>query len=391
MKKIVFVILFFILSLPGTGAAAEQPVAPKPEVIFFYSVTCHECNKLENEFLPRVRERYGGKINLEMREIGDIENYKLLIALKERYSVTKQQGPPVIFVDGYFLWGRDEIQQKLFPLIDTALYKETKEEVRAPSVDLMSRFFSLSGLTVAGLGLVDGINPCAFTVIVFFISYLGLQGYGKKRLIIIGLCYICAVFITYFLIGLGIFNCLYQTEGFWQFRKIFNYSIGGLSLVFGAFAVYDLVLFLRTGGKTDGFVQQLPRSVKNRIHAVIGMYYRKQGNDIHGGQWTMFRLVLSAFITGFLISILESLCTGQTYLPTITFVLKTTNIKIQALAYLLLYNIMFIFPLAIVFIFALGGVSSHKFSGFIQKNMVIIKFCMALLLFGLGAYLIWRV
>ena len=102
------------------------------------------------------------------------------------------------------------------------------------------------------------------------------------------------------------------------------------------------------------------------------------------------RLVLSALITGFLVSILEAVCTGQLYLPTITFILKTTPLKWKAFMYLVTYNIMFIIPLFIIFLLALFGVTSTQFAQFIKKHMVSIKVLMAGLFISLGIFLIWR-
>jgi len=95
-------------------------------------------------------------------------------------------------------------------------------------------------------------------------------------------------------------------------------------------------------------------------------------------------------ITGFLVSLLEAVCTGQTYLPTITFILKTTTLKLHALAYLVIYNLMFVVPLFIIFIFALLGITSGQFSNFLKKHLLLIKLLMAILFFGLGIFLIWR-
>jgi cytochrome c biogenesis protein CcdA len=61
------------------------------------------------------------------------------------------------------------------------------------------------------------------------------------------------------------------------------------------------------------------------------------------------RLAVYSFVTGLLVSILEAVCTGQVYLPTIAYVLKRTHLWVEALGYLLLYNIMFIAPLFVVF------------------------------------------
>lgn len=100
-------------------------------------------------------------------------------------------------------------------------------------------------------------------------------------------------------------------------------------------------------------------------------------------------LLMSALIAGFLVSIIEAVCTGQVYLPTIIFVLKTAVLKLQALAYILIYNIMFILPLVAIFLFALLGVTSEQFARFLKKHLVAIKIVMAVLFFTLGIVLVY--
>jgi cytochrome c biogenesis protein CcdA len=99
---------------------------------------------------------------------------------------------------------------------------------------------------------------------------------------------------------------------------------------------------------------------------------------------------MSALIIGLLVSILEGVCTGQTYIPIITFVRVKTYLRLQAIGYLLLYNLMFIVPLLIIFFFALLGVTSDEFSKFLKKHLLTIKILMAILFFSLGILLIWR-
>jgi cytochrome c biogenesis protein CcdA len=239
-------------------------------------------------------------------------------------------------------------------------------------------------------GLIDGINPCAFTVIVFFISFLALQGYRKRELVVIGLSFISAVFLTYLLIGLGIATFFYSLKGFWVLRKIFNLAIGLLSLIFAVLAVFDLSKFIKSG-QTEGMSLQLPRAVKDQIHKVIGSRYRKDKTTAEfEPARSLFKLIITALVTGFLVSILEAVCTGQVYLPTITFVLKSTDIKLKALAYLVLYNLMFILPLFLIFLCALAGTTSEDFTRFLKKHFMLSKVLMAILFFVLGIYLIWR-
>ena len=245
---------------------------------------------------------------------------------------------------------------------------------------------------VLSAGLIDGVNPCAFTVIVFFISFLLLQGYRRKDIILVGLSFILAVFLTYLLLGIGIFGFLYRFSGFFIVARVFNITIGSFSIVLGFLALFDFFKFRKTG-KTEGLVLQLPEPIKKQNHKVIGLHYRKTQKTEEGATAVkkhIFALILSALITGFLVSLLEAVCTGQTYLPTIAFVLKTAPVKLQAFGYLCLYNLMFIIPLLVIFILALLGVSSEQFSKFLRTHLGLIKILMVILFFGLGIFLLWR-
>ncbi len=124
---------------------------------------------------------------------------------------------------------------------------------------------------------------------------------------------------------------------------------------------------------------------------MIRLHYRRsRDSSTYQPRVNLSRLVLSALVTGFLVSILEAVCTGQLYLPTIAFVLKSTPLKLQALLYLVIYNLMFILPLLIIFLLALFGVTSGQFANFLKKNLAGVKIIMVLVFFSLGIFLIWR-
>lgn len=382
LRKIYFTLIFILgLVVSYSSVYGQVTASGVRKLIIFYSPACHKCAEVKNDLMPKIKKEFKDQITIEYLDINNIENYKFLLSLKEKYMKDLEIVMPVFYLEGNFLNGRDDLRNKLSKFIVNAL-KSSGREGRLPAVDLVMHFKSFTPIIIISVGLVDGINPCAFTVIVFFISFLALQGYKKKELTVICLSFIFAVFLTYLLIGLGIFNFLYQLKGFWILTRIFNISIGIFSIVLGVLAIYDFLKFKKTGD-TEGLLLQLPQSIKNRIHYVIGLHYRKTRKDI-------FRLVITALFTGFLVSILEAICTGQTYLPTITFILKTTDLKLQALVYLLLYNFMFILPLLIIFFFALLGATSGQFAHFLKRHLLGIKILMAVLFFGLGIFLIWR-
>lgn len=339
--------------------------------------------------MPQIEKEFSGAITIKYLDTTDVNNYKLMLALKKHYNCEKE-GVPTVFMGGNILVGYDQIKEELRETIIAAIKKGMPDRFdKLPGIDLVKHFLSFGVLAIITAGLIDGINPCAFTVIVFFISFLTFQGYRRRELFIIGICFIVAVFLTYVLIGLGIFRSLYSLNKFYLVTKIVYYAIAAFSFLLGIFALYDLWLFIKKR-KTEGMILQLPQTIKNRIHAVIGLHYRKtkEGKTEVANKKHLFQLISSALITGFLVSILEAVCTGQVYLPTITFVLKDAALRMRALGYLLLYNLMFILPLFVVFLFALLGTTSEEFARFMQKRIAIVKLFMALLFFGLGIFLL---
>ncbi|MFA6357987.1 MAG: hypothetical protein WCY09_04910 [Candidatus Omnitrophota bacterium] len=380
------IFLLLVLFLPSGLLAANKQDLPK--LVIFHSLSCHKCTEVKQEVLPKIENEFKDKVVFEYRDVGDIENYKMLMGLIQKYKPGSTFYVPVFYFGNKFLTAQGAVEENLHNFISEGLKNRHTQVLSAPG-DLTGYFKGFVPAAIIIAGLQDGINPCAFTVIVFFISFLALQGYRKKELVLIGAAFIFSVFLTYLCIGLGIFNFFYQFKGFWIIFRLFNVVIGCLSILFGIFAVYDFIKFKKTGS-TDQLVLQLPKSIKARIHKVVGFFYRltpdeKQNNT----RPKLLKLVFSALVTGFLVSLLEAVCTGQVYLPTISFVLKTTALKLQALGYLLLYNIMFVIPLIVIFIFALFGTSSVQFSSFLKRHLGLIKIFMALLFFSLGVFLIW--
>jgi len=383
--KLIAIILFAVLMgwlLPHPGYC--QDIQPNRTLFYFYSPACKKCQELKAHFLPQLEKDFKGVVRLELRDITRMEDYALLLRLEEKYSPKLDNNVPLFFFEGRFL-APQVIHSELARLL--ALPAPAAAEERAEPVGILYRFWALRPITVISAGLIDGINPCAFTVIIFFISFLAMQGYKRRELLAIGLAFILAVFLTYILIGVGLFGFLYHLKGFWIVSQIVNIAVGVFSIILGILALYDFFKFRRTRD-TQGLVLQLPQYLKNRIHFIIGSRYRNvAAKDTI--RKSVFSLILSALITGFLVSIIEAVCTGQVYLPTIVFVLKTTPLKLQALGYLLFYNFLFILPLLVIFFFALVGVTSEQFSRVLKKHLGPVKILMAILFFVLGFSLLY--
>ncbi|MCK9572941.1 MAG: hypothetical protein M0R20_00870 [Candidatus Omnitrophica bacterium] len=369
------------------GNSVSQPVSASPkeegklQVSFFYSSHCKVCLELENEFLPSIKEKYKNDVIWEEADTSNNSASLIkLITLSARLRGLDGHVPSILIGDS-LLVGKDEIKARLVNSIELAL-KTKKSPLGFLKVELLQVFKKISIFTVIASGLIDGVNPCAFAVIVFFVSFLAVYGYRKREIVYVGTSYCLAVFLTYLLIGLGFFNFLYSMSSFYNVIKMFYYFIAAFCFVLSGLALYDFFKFKKTG-QTNGMVLQLPQFLKKRINEVIGSHLRKKQEE------GMLSLCTSAFVVGFLVSLLEGACTGQVYLPTIVLILKNTELRLKAFSYLIVYNLMFILPLVVVFVLSLFGLGSQKFNNFLKENIARIKILMFLLFFLLGLVILW--
>lgn len=391
----------FIIGILAVGAVAQVD-RPVKKAIVFFSPSCHSCIDVKEKFLPGVEKEFARSVIFEYRDLSEIENYRLLGSLRSTYGKPHTFTVPLVFFEGAFLEGKPEVESGLRPLLEAATRMGTGHVGATPAPtpaivgtgqDLVEKFKSFTPAAVVSAGLIDGINPCAFTVIVFFMSFLALQGYRRREVVSIGLGFIAAVFATYLLIGLGLFNFLYRLKGFWQVTAGINFVVGTLSVLFALYCVNDIYRFRKTG-LAESMSLQLPAAVKRRIHDVIGFFYRR--DRVLPGTTGVSRphpalLFGTALVTGFLVSVLEAVCTGQVYLPTIVFVMKTTEFKARAWQLLVLYNLMFIVPLCAVFVLAVFGTRSAQFAAFFRRRVVAVKALLAVVFFAMGLMLLVRV
>lgn len=389
MAKITAIVLL-VSCLSGYAAHAAREKTPAT-LIYFFSPSCHRCVATKAGTMPLIEEHFSARLRVEYRDITDVENYKMLFALKQEYRADEKSVFPVLYINGKFIDGENPANLTYESLASFVAQGMGRQEKKLSSsevgADIEKHFHSLAPLAIMAAGFVDGINPCAFTVIVFFMSFLFFQGYRRRNIAAVGLSFIAAVFITYFLLGMGFFATLHAMKGYTLITKVISVSIGVLSIVFGALSIYDAFIF-RKKGESEDMILKLPKGIKNRIHSLIGEQYRLN-KDAPQKHASILALAGGALAIGFLISLFESVCTGQLYVPTIIYVLKTSPYKLKAFAYLFLYNLMFIIPLIAIYCLALAGVSSNAFAGAMKKNMFLIKLFLAAMFIFLGVTLVY--
>lgn len=380
MKKIfAFLMMSAALVFPAVVQAQE-----KVEFALFVSPTCVHCNKLKAEYWPQLKEKYKDTVHFTEYDISVDGNNLIFVETAKAYGM-EEMGYPAAAVGSTFLMGYpSEIGLYAETAIEKARLLNEKTNVKVSGADdAEGAFKKITFWAIVGSGLVDGINPCAFAVIVFFISFLTVYKYNRKEIILVGAAYCFAVFCAYLLLGFGLFKFLYAMQGFSYVIKAFYIITAGLCLIFFGLSVYDFWVYRKTK-KSDGMILQLPQSLKMRIHKIMGFFLR----DKNKSAW---RLTLAALAVGFGVSLVEAVCTGQVYVPTCVLIMQNPEFRMRAIFYLVIYNLMFVVPLITVFVLALLGYESKGFNEFFKKHLGVTKVLLSLVFLGLFLLLLGNI
>jgi thiol-disulfide isomerase/thioredoxin len=348
----------------------------------FFEPGCLECEKAAR-LLEQIAFQYP-QVEIQKFDISTPEGVTIAEQLGEVYEVPEYDRllVPIIYIgDSYFL--REHINyDNLLNLVEQIKYEEfpppwekIEEDLSSVQQRLVERFQSFGIGAIAISGLIDGINPCAFATIIFFISYLALIKRTGRDLLLVGSMFTLAIFLTYFLIGAGALKAVTTLSFLPLARQIFIFVTAGIGIVLGTLSLLDYLKFKKTGQASDATLQ-LPPRIKQMIHSTI----RKNVKTSN--------FIIMAAVTGFMVSILELACTGQIYLPTLIFISNVPEFRANALVYLLLYNLMFVVPLILVFLFTYWGTSSQRWAELTKQHFGAIKLIMAVLFFGLAILLI---
>ena len=203
-------------------------------------------------------------------------------------------------------------------------------------------FGGLTVPTVLGAGVLDGLNPCAFALLVLFATYTltlvnsvtssgSPTALARRRLLGAGSLYVGAVWITYLLIGLGLFTFLSWLGEDHLITRI----AAVLALVMALWMVKDILL--------PGWGPALAAP-----HATHGWMHRAMERGGLGGM----------MLAGVLVGICTVPCSGAIYLD-IVAVLHASGGGTTGLALLALYNLAYIVPLVVL----LAAVSNRRVLG----------------------------
>ncbi len=89
---------------------------------------------------------------------------------------------------------------------------------------------------------------------------------------------------------------------------------------------------------------RLPDALRDRLHRFMGAAVRQR------------HAAAAAVVCGLVVTVIESVCTGQVYLPTLVYLVRSGQSVTRNSLLLLLYNTAFIMPLVAILVLACLGI-----------------------------------
>jgi cytochrome c biogenesis protein CcdA/thiol-disulfide isomerase/thioredoxin len=356
--------------------SAKKPIY----LAYFEQAGCQECARTAYD-LRLVQSEYP-QVVVDSFAMEDKESQARNEWLCEKYGVPDEErlSTPMVFVGQDVLIGSEATAANLLAVVGK--YAQSGAERTWTDFDpalatqnLVDRFRSFGVLTVLGAGLIDGLNPCAFATLVFFISYLAFTGRRGRDVLLVGISFAAGVFLTYLLVGVGLLKVVQSLSFFTALGRWIYLVTALLCVALAAFTFRDF--FKARGGQATEMTLRLPKGMRRRINRVI-----RENAQVRA-------FVAVALVTGFVVSLLELACTGQVYLPTIMFVMSVPELAARALFYLLLYCIMFIVPLIVVFGLSYFGTTSDQLGQFVNRHTSTIKLFTGFVFVALALWMTW--
>ena len=365
MKKTIFLFLALVLVFSifvnaqkdiDHGAEGHEEIV---DVVYFYGVGCPHCAKLEL-FLEDIEDKYN--INIVDYEVYQNQtNRELAIKLAEEYG-DSFRGVPMTFIgDQVFIGFSDAIGEQIEAKIQACLENccdSPLEKVKLCEAG-KATFKKLTLPVVITAAAVDAINPCAFAVLIILLTTI-LAAKQRRKVITAGLAFSFSIYISYFLMGLGLYSAI-QAAGL---THMFYAVVAVLAILIGLFNLKDYLWY----GKW--FVMEVPQSWRPKMKMLL-----KGVTSVPG-----------AFLIGFVVSLFLLPCTSGPYIVILGLLARATTRNV-AILYLLFYNFIFVLPMLIITaVIGFGFATTEEAEEWRQKKLKLLHLIAGalILLIGIG-------
>lgn len=219
---------------------------------------------------------------------------------------------------------------------------------------------------VVGAALVDSLNPCAFALLLVFVAtVLALAQHhntgetvARRWLLSRGGVYVFGIFVTYLILGMGLFGAVG-----------FAATLSGTHVVSRIAAVFALllgVMALQEALLPEFGVRLSGHMDRPRLQRMVSPLN-----------------IAGLFGAGVLVGLCTVPCSGSVYLAVLALLSAQTTL-LQGVAYLVLYNIVFVLPLVVILALVSSKPMYRRIARWQMHRRVYLKLATATMSIGVG-------
>jgi thiol-disulfide isomerase/thioredoxin len=377
---LVAVFLLSALLSPALASPFQVRKNVRPTIFFFWGTGCPHCAAAK-PFLKELEKKYPA---IEVRSFEVLNNSENLELLKKMAQAreTEATGVPVFMLGNRVFAGFDDVTARV---IETAVQEsinrekagdgaspppkgdERPELISLPffgKTDTQSLSLPVFTLVIAGL---DSFNPCAFFVLFTLLSLI-VHAHSRKRMLLIGGVFVFTSGLLYFLFMAAWMNLFFLVGHL----SAVTWIAGFTALIISLINMKDFFFF------KQGVSLSIPETSKPKLlERMRGLLHTKS---------------LPAALTGSIVLAVaansyELLCTAG--FPMVYTRLLTMNSLSTAAyyAYLALYNLVYMIPLAVIVFFFVITLGSRKLTEWQGRVMKLVS---GLMMFGLAGVLLLK-
>ncbi len=381
IKTVIGLALVLLISASLAAGFDVQAEENKVFLYYFYSNVCEKCHEVDDkidfysENLSRDFPDY--RIIFVSYDIADKNNIELMYYFCREYSVPEQlREVPILFTGNRYYVNDNDITMGLEETVNMLKQGTVPIPLCSPD-DFINKgevneaYDKMKVFNVFMVGLVNGLNPCSLSMILFLVSLL----LAKQEINILktGMAFIAGKFFAYILLGTILFRVFTEID-FTEYKMVIKIFMALFIAILSYLNIRD---YINAKRENYGEIKnQLPSWMRKWNHNII---QRVSGIN---GQLTLIGL---SAVLGAVVSVGEFLCTGQVYLATILYMVQSqSSLTMPALSRLVIYSFAFVIPGSIIIVFISRTRRILEMSEFIRRHMPVIKLLTAIILIIIG-------
>lgn len=355
---VIALIAMIISAVANLSMAQQEQQAETPEkgsVYFFWGKGCPHCAAAK-PFLDKLAKRYPA-LEIKSYEVYENqENLEFMERLIKAYGKAPRGVPTFIYGDKVFEGYSDNIAREIESAVSASFKKQPPtglpgdeqaegtdpEQVTVPFLgtkDFRSVSLPVFTLIIAGL---DSFNPCAFFVLFTLLSLL-LHAHSRKKILFIGGIFIIfsgGIYFMFMATWLNLFLIIGNISAV-------TFIAGIVALIIAVINIKDYFLYKK------GISLSIPDTSKPKLYEKMRRLLKTD---------SLPALLAGTIVLATTANSYELLCTAgfpMIYTRVLTFYALSTK---KYYAFLALYNLIYILPLAIIIVIFATTLGNRKFT-----------------------------